>query len=64
MKKLRLPVEDLKVDTFEVVDTARDLKGTVEAYISINGSCPRPCTYEVSYCVCDDTVDWSYCVCQ
>lgn len=82
MKKLRLDVDRLEVESFAVA-RGGEVRGTVEGhvslrctgggltcnggntcdggdtcgagascYVSCNGSCPAPCTYEQSYCYC------------
>lgn len=82
MKKLRLELDELHVESF-VTDRGEVERGTVEGhaslrcsgggttcngdntcvdgytcgaagtcYLSCNGTCPAPCTYELSLCYC------------
>ena len=43
MKKLKLAIEDLAVETFRVNGDEADPKGTVMANAQYSGSCPENC---------------------
>jgi len=90
MKKLRMELDDLQVESF-ATDRGDGDRGTVEGhvsaqcsagaftcnggntcvegatcgnnescYVSCNGSCPYPCTNEVSYCFNNTCFDCSF----